>query len=112
MVVTLVLHLQLLQELFLLVRPAPGLRPGYPGPTHGPGPGSEGIRVRVQKRRKKRRILAKSWPKFVKFCYKKKEAAHQMYQEEHPEQHLNESLDAFIHVVQVEYSVDRSVVLH
>ena len=36
-----------------LVRPAPGLRPGYPGPTHGPGPGSEGVRVRVQKKRQK-----------------------------------------------------------
>ena len=41
-----------------LVHPAPGLRPGYPGPIHGPGPGSDGVRVRVQKRRQKRRILS------------------------------------------------------
>ena len=39
---------------FYLERPAPGLRPGYPGPIHGHGPGSEGVRVRVQNRRTKR----------------------------------------------------------
>ena len=50
-----------------IVRPAPGLRPEYPGPIHGPGPGSEGVRVRVQKRGQKWVILAISSPKLSNF---------------------------------------------
>ena len=42
-----------------LVRPAPGLRPGYPGPIHGPGPGSEEVRVQVQKSHQKWLILGR-----------------------------------------------------
>ena len=42
-----------------LVRPAPGLRPGYPGPTHGPRPGSERDGSGSRKDAKNRRFWAK-----------------------------------------------------
>ena len=52
---------------FYLERPAPGLRPGYPGPIHGPGPGSEGVRVRVQKKPKKCVIWSQNCSNFQVF---------------------------------------------